>query len=102
MQTNALRSNKRYGLIDGEEQKLGTCDFEGTATLTEPAENLRGDMARVWLYMHGRHGLELLPGEKSRFHLWSCNDLPDQWEHERNEPIRRVQGNENPYIDNPC
>ena len=101
-QPNALRSNKRYGLIDGEERKLGACDFEWSSTLTEPAENLRGDVARVWLYMHDRHGLVLLPGEMSRFRKWSCDDLPDQWERVRNSRIRSIQGNGNSYIDNPC
>lgn len=101
-QTNALRSNKRYGLIAEEERKLGACDFEWSSTLTEPAESIRGDVARAWLYMHGRHGLELLPGELSMFRMWSCNDLPDQWEQIRNERIRQTQGNGNPYIDTPC
>ena len=101
-QPNALRSNKRYGLIDGEERKLGACDFEWSSTLTEPAESLRGDVARVWLYMHDRHGLELEPGELSRFRMWSCNDLPDEWERVRNVRIQSIQGNGNPYIDNPC
>jgi len=101
-QPNALRSNKRYGLIDGEQRRLGACDFEWTSTLSEPAENLRGDVARVWLYMHDRHGLALEPGELSRFRMWSCNDLPDQWERVRDVRIRSIQGNRNPYIDNPC
>ena len=62
-QVNALRSNKRYGNIEGEGRDLGACDFEWTNDLAEPAMEKRGDVARVWLYYVSEHGLQLHEGE---------------------------------------
>lgn len=98
-QTNALRSNKRYGLIEGEELELGSCDFEWTKTLTEPPEAKRGEVARVWLYFVSQHGLVLAPGELEMYLRWSKKDPPEDWEVLRNERIKEYQGNSNPFID---
>lgn len=98
-QANALRDNKRYGLIDGEDRRLGTCDFEWTSTLTEPATGIRGDVARIWMYFNSRHGLQLQQGELEMFTQWSNGDPPDQAEFERNERVKAQQGNGNPFVE---
>ncbi len=54
-QVNALRSNKRYGLVDGEERELGACDFEWTREVAEPPLVKQGEVARIWLYMAAQH-----------------------------------------------
>lgn len=86
-QTNRLRSNKRYGLIEGEDLKLGSCDFEWTDDLTEPAAVKRGELARIWLYMRSRHGVVLAPGELEMYMRWSVQDSPQLWEFTRNQRI---------------
>lgn len=58
-QPNALRSNKPYGVVDQSIGQLGQCEFQWTRGLVEPADNVKGDAARVWLYMGLQHGLEL-------------------------------------------
>ena len=58
-QVNALRGNKRYGSIDGEERKLGSCDFEWNSSVAEPPTDKRGEIARIWLYYASRHNLQL-------------------------------------------
>lgn len=98
-QANALRSNSRYGIVDGEDRKLGRCDFEWASDLTEPAPLIRGDVARVWLYMYSHHGLEISEDELAMFLIWSQRDQPDEWEVERNNKIKEVQGNSNPWVD---
>ena len=45
-QVNALRGNKRYGSIDDEERKLGSCDFEWNSSVAEPPTDKRGEIAR--------------------------------------------------------
>ena len=98
-QPNALRSNKRYGIIEGEVFELGECDFEWTTDLTEPDKDMRGDAARVWLYFVTRHGLQLQEGELAMYLQWSNADPPDEWEFTRNDRIREKQGNGNPYVE---
>jgi len=98
-QVNAIRSKKRYGVILGDELKLGGCDFEWRRNVVEPPGELRGEVARVWLYFTYRYGLLLLDGELDMYLKWSLEDPPDEWEIERNSRIKKVQGNGNPYID---
>ena len=98
-QPNALRSNKRYGLVDGEERRLGDCDFEWTGDLTEPADDKRGDAARVWLYFVNEHDLQLHSGELAMYLQWSNADPPTEAEFVRNDRIRTKQGNGNPFVE---
>lgn len=98
-QTNRIRSNSRYGIIEGEEQKLGLCDFEWSKGITEPSERIRGELARVWLYMSYRHNVVMPEGERLMFLRWSLSDPPDEWEYTRNARIKELQGNSNIFID---
>lgn len=98
-QVNALRSNKRYGAIDGEERKLGSCDFEWNKSVAEPPTVKRGEIARIWLYYVSHHNLQLQQGELEKFLQWSNDDPPEEWEFTRNIRIRAVQGNGNPLVE---
>lgn len=98
-QVNALRSNKLYGEIDGEERKLGACDFEWSNSHVEPREGVRGDVARIWLYYNSHYGLELSDDELRMFNRWSSEDPPDEWEVIRNQRIKEIQGTGNPHIE---
>ncbi|MCU7879540.1 MAG: endonuclease [Candidatus Thiodiazotropha sp. (ex Lucinoma aequizonata)] len=98
-QTNALRSNKRYGLIDGENYKLGSCDFEWSTDIVEPKDNIRGDVARVWLYFADKHNLILQKGELRMFMEWSNADPPTAEEFAWNDRIKEKQGNGNHFIE---
>lgn len=73
-QVNALRSNKRYGDIDGEDRNLGSCDFEWNSSLAEPPTDKRGEIARIWLYYVSHHNLQLQPGELETFVQWTNDD----------------------------
>ncbi|WP_231620041.1 endonuclease [Pseudoalteromonas sp. NGC95] len=98
-QTNRIRSNSRYGIIEGEEQRLGLCDFEWSKGITEPSERIRGELARVWLYMSYRHNVVIPEDERLMFLRWSLSDPPDEWEYTRNARIKELQGNSNIFID---
>jgi deoxyribonuclease-1 len=98
-QTNALRSNKPYGVIDESVGQLGQCGFEWTGDLVEPPDNVKGDAARVWLYMALQHGLELTDDQITLFIDWAVNDTPDAFEFERNSRIKAKQGNGNPFVE---
>ena len=98
-QANALRGNKRYGIIEGETLDLD-CDFKWeNGGVAEPTTNRRGDVARVWVYFVDRHGLQLEDGELPMDVAWSAADPPDSAEVERNDRIRAAQGNGNPFVE---
>lgn len=97
---NGDRSNLPYGLMEGEPREYGACDFEidRTDKDAEPAVDVRGDVARVWLYMSDAYGLVLDPAQIDQFQEWSRDDPPDDWERTRDRRIEAVQGNANPFV----
>lgn len=97
---NGDRSNLPYGIVAGESREYGACDFEigGNPRVTEPRDEVRGDAARVWLYMSDTYGIALTSEQRTMFQAWSKSDPVDQWERLRNRRIEAVQGNSNPYV----
>ncbi|HTV24877.1 MAG TPA: endonuclease [Polyangiaceae bacterium] len=100
---NADRSNFRFGEVAGEAREYGACDFEidREHDTVEPAESVRGDVARAYLYMHDTYGqaaLPLAPDAVARFEAWHRADPPSEWERIRNARIAAIQGVSNPWI----
>ena len=97
---NGDRSNTPYGIVAGEPRKYGACDFEtgGSPKVTEPPDNVRGDAARVWLYMSDTYDIKLTTAQRDMFKAWSEADPVDKWEKLRNMRINAAQGNVNPYV----
>lgn len=96
------RRDTTYGIIDGEDWRYENCDFERYLGVTEPRPIARGNIARSILYMHGQYGVAVdkkLLGELKR---WNRDDPPSSQEMLRNNLIEELQGNRNPYIDNPA
>jgi deoxyribonuclease-1 len=97
---NGDRSNLPYGIVDGELRHYGSCNFEigGKPRVTEPREEVRGDAARIWLYMADTYKIKLTNAQRDMFEAWSKADPVDQWERLRDRRIEAVQGNKNPYV----
>ena len=97
---NASRSNHPYDLVDEEERRFGECDFEvgGDPKRAEPAKELRGNVARIWLYMNETWEVGLDEETIERMEQWSADDPPSEWEKERDRRIEKVQGNRNPFV----
>lgn len=100
-EVNADRLNYPYGIVEGEDLEYGTCDFElgQDPHIAEPAEGVRGNAARIWLYMAEMHGTALTTAERRMFELWAEADAPDDWERERDSRIQEAQGNGNPFVE---
>ncbi len=98
---NGDRSYYPYGLVDGEIRNYGSCDFEvdRRTNTVEPAEPIRGDAARMSLYMIDRYGASVSAEFYQLMTDWDRLDPPDEWEFERNERISNVQGNGNPWVE---
>jgi deoxyribonuclease-1 len=99
---NADRSNFQYGDVRGEDRLYGACDVEidRSHQMIEPPESVRGDIARIHLYMRDVYGdeLPLTPAEVQMFEQWHAADPPDAWEVDRNRRIATIQGRANDHL----
>ena len=67
-----------------------------------PGDDWRGDVARMMLYLHIRYNENLtIMGGTALFLAWNIEDPVSDLERQRNKVIAEVQGNRNPFIDNP-
>lgn len=76
------------------------CDYRLGFQTFEPAEATRGIVARAMMYMHVQHGLPIA-GSYEMFLRWHEASPPEAAERARNALIGDIQGNRNPFIDNP-
>ncbi|EIA07806.1 endonuclease [Flavobacterium frigoris] len=104
---NATRNNYPFGA------------GSGNATLVNgaywyPGDEWKGDVARMIMYMHLRYGDQCVPSAVAVssqnysadmadiFLQWNVEDPVSQVEINRNTILEGVQGNRNPFIDNPA
>lgn len=100
-EVNQRRSNYRFDEIPGEERRFGRCDFEvdRDGRRVEPRPDIRGDIARIGLYMETMHGVRLSRHHRTLFEEWDRADPPDAEERERDARIERLQGVGNPFVE---
>ncbi|MEW7292800.1 endonuclease [Aquimarina sp. 2304DJ70-9] len=80
-----------------------------------PGDEFKGDVARMMMYMYIRYGNRTLPinvgvgataasdGNMLQLFLeWNAEDPVSQLELQRNPILENIQGNRNPFIDNPA
>lgn len=124
--TNSKRSNNPYGEVSGTPtwsnsagSKLGTGTYN--TTVFEPADEYKGDIARVYFYMvtcyndkdlrqnwkgqkvftYSNGKLSFTSTAKALFLKWHRNDPVSEKEINRNNGVERKQGNRNPFVDMP-
>ncbi len=95
---NGDRIDKLHGVIPKEERKYGACDFEVSNTKAEPMESIRGDIARVWLYMLEKYHLKLSDDFIDLMKQWDKDDPVDTNEKLRHDMISCEMGWKNPYV----
>ena len=97
------RAGYPFGELDGEPRMYGRCDFEVDHTLgeVEPPDAIRGDVARIYLYMADTYpdGVTLSPLQAKRMQAWAAADPPDDDERRRAAAITKIQGVPNPWIE---
>lgn len=119
---NQIRGNWPYGTVSNATEetsnggKLGPCTWPGcSGTVFEPIDAYKGDLARGYFYMLTRYmnqaGTwpapilemgEFLPWVENILVTWHLQDPVSPKEVARNNTIyTSLQGNRNPYIDNP-
>jgi deoxyribonuclease-1 len=100
-EVNGDRSNYSFASLSGEPRVYGYCDMEidFKARKVEPADSVRGDIARTYFYMRDQYDIKLSKKQTQLFTAWHKLDPVDEWEVARNNLIKDVQGNANPYVE---
>ncbi|MBC5842151.1 endonuclease [Flavobacterium sp. F-380] len=104
---NATRNNYPFGASSGNAKLIN-------GTYFYPGDEWKGDIARMVMYMYLRYGNQCLPNVvtvgTNTFNAdipdillqWNVEDPVSQIEINRNTILEGVQGNRNPFIDNPA
>lgn len=95
------RNAHPFGEIPGEDWRFNDCDFEWNGQKVEARPIARGNIARAIFYMHAKYQLPIDPDMLKVLKDWNRKDPPSKQEKERNDRIEKLQGQRNPYIDNP-
>ncbi len=128
---NQSRSNYPYGEVENSTyesnngySKLGSSYYSsGPSTVFEPADEWKGDLARVYFYAvtkwvnrgnwpftqadgsyiftTSQNGFYLTDYSINLFVKWHLQDPVSDWELNRNDNVYEIQNNRNPYIDHP-
>ena len=113
--TNAKRGNLKYGNVQNGSEVHGSTLVSGAlgghsaGGYFEPLDEVKGDVARICLYVFARYGGEYskcssITGVFESVDVlleWCASDPVDTWEMGRNEVIAKIQGNRNVFIDYP-
>ena len=93
-EVNADRNNFGYGMLPGARPMYGQCqtvvDFQQRTAM--PREEVRGLVARTWLYMAARYGLRLSRQDQQLYQAWDRSYPPTEWERTRKQRIEAIQG----------
>ena len=110
---NSTRGNKLYGYANGGKEVKGSNPATGYVgghygTYFEPLDNVKGDVARICLYVYVRWGYAWGADRITEVFQsvdvlleWCALDPVDTWEMGRNEVVQNIQGNRNVFIDYP-
>nr|WP_255610459.1 endonuclease [Robertkochia sp. 3YJGBD-33] len=91
---NSLRGNKKY--------VQGKGSWQNHAKGFYPGDEWKGDVARMIFYLNLRYNENFSEvGSLDLFLKWNTEDPVSAFEIRRNNEIEQIQGNRNPFIDNP-
>ena len=91
-------------IIEGEDREFGKCDVEIKRRKIEPRDEVRGEIARTYMYMDSVYPGKGIISKKNRsmFEEWNRSDPVDEWECERAKKIEKIQGNRNEVVMGNC
>ena len=97
---NGDRSNFRFDFEAANGGQYGECKFDVLfkQRRARVKEDIRGIIARNYLYFNKHYGMKLSKQELNKFNAWNKQYPADKWEIERNKLIAKKQGNLNPFI----
>ena len=100
---NASRSNYNFVVLGDTANSFGSCDFKIEKTKAEPPVSSRGMIARAYLYMDKTYNRFNMSRQQSQLmNAWNISYPVEQWECERTERIKKIQGNSNLIVQKSC
>ncbi|MEE8587726.1 MAG: endonuclease, partial [Sulfurimonadaceae bacterium] len=93
-------AGKPFGEVKKPKQLVGKVKIDNN--YIEPPDEVKGDIARVYLHMDHRYNLQLTLEEKEMFHRWHKLDAVDKRECDIAKSIMKVQGSNNRWIEEGC
>lgn len=125
-EANSRKSNFGMGVVTSQTWTNGSIKVgrgqagnNGTVQLWEPADEWKGDFARVYFYIvtayenrslvqqEGANSMQtttypkLQPWASQLYLKWARQDPVSDLERKRNEAVYKIQGNRNPFVDYP-
>lgn len=104
---NSTRSNIDFGDVNAGEQVNGCPlsqrgdDINAGNSSFEPPKEHKGNVARALFYFSVRYRISIDDTEEAYLKEWNRLDPVDKAEKSRHEQIYQIQGNRNPFIDDP-
>lgn len=97
---NGDRSNFRFSPLGKHPNMYGECDFkvDFKQRKAEPPEIVRGEISRIYLYMHEKYGLSMSDSQRKILLEWNKRYPANDWERIRNKRIQALQGDSNHWI----
>ena len=105
-EVNGDRSNYRFSAWIGNPGMgmYGDCpmkiDFKNKQA--EPPNEAKGAVARTYLYMSDKYGVQLSKAQRQLMEAWSRQYKAQDWECEREKVVAKAQGNRNNYVVSSC
>ncbi|MGK0581159.1 endonuclease [Proteus mirabilis] len=100
-EVNGDRSNFSFGQLSSQAPyQYGQCrsrvDF--ASRTFEPRNEVKGQVARVYFYLHDRYNLSMSRQQQQLFMAWDKAYPPTPWERERDNRIANIVGHHNPFV----
>ena len=98
---NNIRADNPFGMVTNPTWSVG--GSSGTTTLFEPRDAQKGRAARALMYFVLRYQnySNFFTPQESILRTWHHTFPPNQVERKRNDDIKRIQHNRNPFVDYP-
>ena len=94
------RGKRMFGIVKKADFIVGKTRFN--QQFIEPESSVKGDIARVYLYMDKTYDMKLSAKEKEHFLEWHKEDKVDEKECALAKFYKKVQKRANPFIEEGC
>lgn len=99
-EVNGDRSNYSFGWLEQAPHQYGSCptvvDFKARKVM--PRAEVRGMIARIYLYMHERYGMRMSNQDRQLYQAWDRSYPVQEWERQRNQLVACRMGWGNPHV----
>lgn len=93
-EVNGDRSNFSFGMLPKMAPQYGACDIkiDLKQKMVEPRDEIKGQIARTYFYMHKRYNLSMSKQQEQLFSAWNKQFPPTPSEEARNKKIAELVG----------